>query len=65
MLTFLAYEELKDRNLVSSRLFGPYYANGQKTELVSYRDSLEEFFNEIDGYRSKELYKHSSCTGVI
>lgn len=49
--------------MVNKRFFGPYHT-GKDMKLISYQESLEVFFNEVDGYRSKELYKHSNCTGT-
>lgn len=59
------YEELRERNLIHKHFFGPYYTIGDKQELVTFRESAEEFLSKVEGYRSKELYKHSTCTGGV
>lgn len=65
VFTFWVYEELKDREMVSRYFFGPYYVKGDRSNLKSFRDSVEEFLEQIESMRVNETYKHEKCTGEI
>ena len=59
------YEELRERNLINKHFFGPFYTTVDEQELVTFRESAEKFLSKVEGYRSKKLYKHSTCTGGV
>ena len=42
-----------------------YYVKGDEKKLLTFRDSVEEFLDEIESCRIKETYKHRSCTGTF
>ena len=51
--------------MISEYFLGPYYCKGDTKRLVTFRDSVEKFLSEVASYRSKETYKHSTCTGIL
>jgi hypothetical protein len=55
-------EEMKERNM--NFMFGPYYKeeDGGKV-VVTFKDSVEDFIEQIDNLRSREIYKHENCAG--
>ena len=52
-------EEIKERNM--NYIFGPYYQ--EDGSLISFKDSVEKFLDEIDELRTKETYQHDVCAG--
>ena len=56
-------EELRDRNKIGKVLFGPRYDNTGRLE--TYKESVDEFLDSVDAWRTKELYKHDECTGLF
>ena len=56
-------EELRDRKKIGKVLFGPRYDD--KGCLVTYQESVDEFLNSVDAWRTEELYKHEVCTGMF
>ena len=53
-------EELKDRKKVGKILFGPKYdVDGS---LKTFKVTVDEFLDNVDGWRTNELYEHESCT---
>ena len=54
-------EELKERNKLGKTLFGPRL--GRNGEYISYKASVEYVLNQVDGWRTEELYRHDECTG--
>ena len=56
-------EELRDRNKVGKVLFGPRY--DETGHLVTYQESVDKFLENVDIWRTGELYKHGECTGLF
>ena len=56
------WEELRDRQQIGKVLFGPRY--NKTGELITYRDSVEEFLMKVDELRTHEIYPHRDCTGI-
>ena len=38
-----------------------FFKDEEKTELVTFKESLEEFLALVDTLRSEEIYSHFSC----
>ena len=53
-------EELKDRKKVGKILFGPKY--DEDGSLKTFKVTVDEFLDNVDGWRTNELYEHESCT---
>ena len=56
-------EELKDRKKIGKVLFGPRY--NDVWCLVTYQGSVDKFLDNVDAWRTEELYKHEVCTGMF
>ena len=58
-------KELQERKLVGKYFFGPYYHenNGTK-QILSYKESVDNFLSDVDSWRTEELYPHNNCTGL-
>ena len=52
---------MKERNKLGKKLFGPRL--GRNGEYISYKASVEYVLNQVDGWRTEELYRHDECTG--
>ena len=48
---------------MSHYFFGPYFVNGDKSDLKSFKESAEEFLEKVESKRVNETYKHEKCTG--
>ena len=54
-------EEMKERNM--NFMFGPYHNDKDEGKVVTFKDSVEDFIEQIDDLRSQEIYKHENCAG--
>ena len=63
LFNYWIYEELVEREEIGQYLFGPYYKDNLKENLVTYRDTVELYLLHVEDCRIKETYKHFSCTG--
>ena len=54
-------EELKDRKKVGKILFGPKHDEDEN--LKTYQITVDEFLDNVDEWRTNELYEHEECTG--
>ena len=44
-------------------MFGPYHKEKDGGKVVTFKDSVEDFIEQIDDLRSQEIYKHENCAG--
>ena len=58
LLNFETKEELKETGLTEKVSFGPKEVDGK---LVSYQETREKFFEEVDRRRKDDLYSHEVC----
>ena len=58
LLNFEVKEELKETCLIEKVSFGPKEVDGK---LVSFQETREKFFEEVDRRRKDDLYSHEVC----
>ena len=63
MFNYWIVEEMKERNIVGKTIFGPYYLDQSKQDLLTYKQSVETFLATVDKLRVDELYFHKICSG--
>ena len=64
VFNFWVKEELKDRNLLGKFLFGPYYLDKPGKKIITYRETVEIFLEDVDTLRINERYNHLKCSGI-
>ena len=53
------YNEMKDRNIAQTEVFGPKINPSDSRKQLTYKDSVEAFMRRIDEKRRDELYEHT------
>ena len=47
-------------------MFGPYHKEKDGgRDVVTFKDSVENFIEHVDTLRSQEIYKHDKCAGSL
>ena len=52
-------EEMKEREITDDFTFGPKVNPNNSKERIDYKQSIDDFMQEVDKQRTEELYKHS------